>query len=100
MTTHADTPRLVPPPGATCPGDGDGDGPQLLDVRTPGQFRATHIFGSYNVPLDTFSENRAELPNPRILDGGILAQENAGRPRASGEQSGLARRCFLYPAGY
>jgi rhodanese-related sulfurtransferase len=88
----------------------DGDGPRLLDVRTPGEFRTAHIPGSYNVPLDTLREHRAELlrhldedvvlicrsggraaqaeqslaeaglPNLRILEGGVLAWETAGGP--------------------
>nr|WP_208106203.1 rhodanese-like domain-containing protein [Streptomyces sp. GC420] len=81
--------------------------PRLLDVRTPGEFRTSHIPGSYNVPLDTLKEHRQELlrhldedvvlicrsggraaqaeqalaeaglPNLRVLDGGIMAWEAA-----------------------
>ena len=36
-------------------------GTRLLDVRTPGEFEAQHIEGSYNVPLDTLSEHAAEI---------------------------------------
>ncbi|WP_155056055.1 rhodanese-like domain-containing protein [Streptomyces blattellae] len=106
MTHQASAPRLDP----TVLRDLhlDGDGPRLLDVRTPGEFRTAHIPGSYNVPLDTLREHRAELlhhlddevilicrsgaraaqaeqalaeaglPNLRVLDGGILAWESAG----------------------
>ncbi|GEL17081.1 rhodanese-like domain-containing protein [Pseudonocardia asaccharolytica] len=35
--------------------------PRLLDVRTPAEFAAVHIPGSYNVPLDTLREHRDEL---------------------------------------
>lgn len=85
------------------------DAPRLLDVRTPAEFAATHIPGSYNVPLDTLREHRAELrgslddvvlvcrtgaraaqadralgeagmTNVHILDGGIAAWEAAGAP--------------------
>jgi rhodanese-related sulfurtransferase len=85
------------------------DAPRLLDVRTPAEFAAAHIPGSYNVPLDTLREHRAELrgtPNDvvlvcrtggraaqaeralaeagmagvHILDGGIVAWEAAGAP--------------------
>lgn len=90
-------------------------GPRLLDVRTPGEFRTAHIPGSYNVPLDTLREHRAELlthldedvvlvcrtgaraaqaeqalaeaglPNLRVLDGGMMAWEAAGAPVNRGE---------------
>ncbi|MGW3659539.1 rhodanese-like domain-containing protein [Streptomyces sp. NPDC005151] len=87
---------------------GEGRGPRLLDVRTPGEFRTVHIPGSYNVPMATLREHRAELlshldedvvlvcrsgtraaqaeaslaeaglPNLRVLDGGMIAWEAAG----------------------
>ncbi len=77
-------------------------------MRTPGEFRAAHIAGSYNVPLDTLREHRAELLHHldedvvlvcrsgaraaragqalaeagltglRVLDGGVVAWEAAG----------------------
>ncbi|WP_149182538.1 rhodanese-like domain-containing protein [Streptomyces sp. TRM49041] len=88
----------------------DERGPRLLDVRTPGEFRTSHIPGAYNVPLHTLREHRAELlahldedvvlicrsgaraaqaeqalaeaglPNLRVLDGGMMAWEAAGAP--------------------
>ncbi|MFE1949664.1 rhodanese-like domain-containing protein [Streptomyces sp. NPDC059524] len=93
-----------------------GDSPRLLDVRTPGEFRTSHIPGAYNVPLDTLREHRAELrrhldesvvlvcrsgaratqaeralaeaglPNLRVLDGGMTAWEASGAPVNRGEQ--------------
>ncbi|MFD6229414.1 rhodanese-like domain-containing protein [Streptomyces sp. NPDC060232] len=93
----------------------DAHGPRVLDVRTPGEFRTVHIPGSYNVPLDTLREHRAELlthldedvvlvcrsgaraaqaeqalaeaglPNLRVLDGGMMAWEAAGAPVNRGE---------------
>ncbi|MFE9096996.1 rhodanese-like domain-containing protein [Streptomyces sp. NPDC007264] len=87
-----------------------GDGPRMLDVRTPGEFRTVHIPGAYNVPLDTLREHRDELlnhldqdvvlicrsgaraaqaeqalaeaglPNLRVLDGGMMAWEVSGAP--------------------
>lgn len=112
MTTHADTPRLDPT--ALRDLTANGDSPRLLDVRTPGEFRTAHIPGSYNVPLDTLREHRAELlrhldedvvlvcrsgaraaraeealaeaglPNLRVLDGGVAAWEAAGGPLTRG----------------
>ncbi|OII68020.1 rhodanese-like domain-containing protein [Streptomyces sp. CC77] len=92
-----------------------GRGPRVLDVRTPGEFRTVHIPGSYNVPLDTLREHRAELlthldedvvlvcrsgaraaqaeqalaeaglPNLWVLDGGMMAWEAGGAPVNRGE---------------
>ncbi|MFA1547913.1 rhodanese-like domain-containing protein [Actinomadura chokoriensis] len=85
------------------------DAPRVLDVRTPAEFAAAHIPGSYNVPLDMLREHRNELrasseevvlvcrtggraaqaeralgeaglTNVHILDGGILAWEAGGAP--------------------
>ncbi|MEU4079112.1 sulfurtransferase [Streptomyces venezuelae] len=88
----------------------EGKAPRLLDVRTPAEFRTSHIPGSSNVPLDTLREHRAELvahldedvvlvcrsgqraaqagraltgtglPNLRVLQGGIVAWEATGAP--------------------
>ncbi|CCK24645.1 hypothetical protein BN159_0266 [Streptomyces davaonensis JCM 4913] len=112
MTLHADKPRLDP--AALRELTRSGEGPRLLDVRTPGEFRTAHIPGSYNVPLDTLREHRAELlnhldedvilvcrsgaraaqaeqalaegglPNLRVLDGGVMAWESAGGPLTRG----------------
>jgi rhodanese-related sulfurtransferase len=87
---------------------GTEHGPQVIDVRSPGEFETAHIPGSYNVPLDVLREHRATLllhldeqvvlvcrsgqrataacqalaaaglPNPRILQGGITAWQAAG----------------------
>ncbi|MGQ4383517.1 rhodanese-like domain-containing protein [Streptomyces sp. SAS_270] len=112
MTLHADKPRLGPADLRDL--TRSGEGPRLLDVRTPGEFRTAHIPGSYNVPLDTLREHRAELrhhldedvilicrsgiraaqaeqalaeaglPNLRVLDGGVMAWETAGGPLTRG----------------
>ncbi|WP_405456426.1 rhodanese-like domain-containing protein [Streptomyces sp. NBC_00101] len=93
-----------------------GDGPRLLDVRTPGEFQTSHIPGAYNVPLDTLREHRMELgrhldedvvlvcrsgaratqaeealaeaglPSLRVLDGGMMAWEASGAPVNRGPQ--------------
>ncbi|MFC9490159.1 rhodanese-like domain-containing protein [Streptomyces hydrogenans] len=94
----------------------EGRAPRLLDVRTPGEFRTVHVPGSYNVPLNTLREHRAELlshldeevvlvcrsgqrareaeqalaqaglPNLRVLDGGMVAWETAGAPVERGPE--------------
>ena len=85
------------------------DAPHVLDVRTPAEFAALHIPGSYNVPLGTLKEHRDELrrhlgtvvlvcrsgdrattaertlaeaglTNLHILDGGITAWQAARGP--------------------
>ncbi|MEU8991368.1 rhodanese-like domain-containing protein [Streptomyces sp. NPDC048558] len=114
MTIHADKPRLDP--AALRDLTRNGEGPRLLDVRTPGEFRTAHIPGSYNVPLDTLREHRTELlhhldedvilicrsgaradqaeqalaeaglPNLRVLDGGVTAWETAGGPLTRGPE--------------
>ena len=91
-----------------------GRGPQIIDVRTPGEFETAHIPGSVNVPLDVLREHRDELvqhldeqavlvcrsgqrattarqalaaaglPNPRILQGGITAWQSDGAPVRTG----------------
>ncbi|GAA0545539.1 rhodanese-like domain-containing protein [Actinomadura livida] len=88
--------------------------PRLIDVRTPGEFETVHIPGSYSVPLDLLREHRAELrahlgeqvvlicrsgqraaqaeqaladadlPNLRVLHGGITAWQAAGGTVATG----------------
>ena len=91
-----------------------GHHPQIIDVRTPGEFETTNIPSSYNVPLDVLREHRdqllkhlddqlvlvcrsgqrataacqaladAGLPNPRILRGGIIAWQSVGAPVRTG----------------
>ncbi|KOG35646.1 rhodanese-like domain-containing protein [Streptomyces wedmorensis] len=94
----------------------EGRAPRLLDVRTPAEFRTAHIPGSYNVPLHTLREHRAELrshldeevvlvcrsgarasqaeqalaevglPNLRVLEGGMNAWEAADAPVMRGPE--------------
>ncbi len=89
---------------------------KLIDVRTPAEFETVHIPGSYNVPLDTLPEHRAELgdvlrspailvcrsgararqaeevlraanlPQLHVLAGGISAWERAGKAVKRGRQ--------------
>jgi rhodanese-related sulfurtransferase len=93
-----------------------GRGPQIIDVRTPGEFETRHIPGSVNVPLDVLREHRDELPqhldeqvvlvcrsgqrattacqalaagglsNPRILRGGLIEWQSIGAPVRTGRQ--------------
>lgn len=88
----------------------------VIDVRTPAEFEALHIPGSYNVPLDLLPEHGAELrdalrgpavlvcrsgaraqqaeqvlsaahlPQVHVLTGGISAWEAAGKPVTRGRQ--------------
>lgn len=90
------------------------DAPRVIDVRTPAEFEAAHIPGSYNVPLHLLQEHTAEiaghldqnvvlvcrsgmraaqaertlagsnLPNVRLLDGGVLAWQRLSAPMTVG----------------
>jgi rhodanese-related sulfurtransferase len=91
-----------------------GSTPRLIDVRTPAEFETAHIPGSYNVPLDLLREHRddlrahldeqvvlicrsgdrathagqalaaADMPNLRVLTGGITAWQAAHAPVTAG----------------
>ena len=85
---------------------------RLLDVRTPGEFRAQRIDGSYNVPVDAVAAHAPELRSQagpvvivcrsgaracmadellrtagvedvHVLAGGVLAWDDAGQPTTS-----------------
>ena len=107
----------------------DPDPPLVLDVRTPAEFAASHVPGSYNVPLDTLREHRdalrrhldevvlvcrtggraataeralaeAGMTNLHILGGGILAWERAGAPLNRGRPAwDLERQVRLVAGG-
>ncbi|MER7334668.1 MULTISPECIES: rhodanese-like domain-containing protein [unclassified Micromonospora] len=114
MTTTPTAPRTID--AATLRELVDsGRTPRLLDVRTPGEFEAFHIPGSYNVPLDLLREHREELrrhldedvvlicrsgaraaqaeqalagaglPNLKVLTGGVMAWQAAHAPIAQGK---------------
>ena len=102
---------------------------RLLDVRTPGEFEAQHIEGSYNVPLDTLHEHAAEIragiagpvvlvcrsgqrgrraedvlrtagmDGLYVLDGGLTAWASAGRPVREGRQKMSLERQVRIAAG-
>jgi rhodanese-related sulfurtransferase len=88
----------------------------ILDVRTPAEYEAAHIPGSYNVPLDQLPEHAralgsaigepailvcrsgararqaeqvlraVELPRLHVLDGGLAAWQARGLPITHGRQ--------------
>lgn len=88
---------------------------RVIDVRTPAEFAARHIPGSYNVPLPDLGEHRPELlaaahgpvvlvcesggragqaeaqlaaaglADVHVLDGGVAAWERAGQPLGRAE---------------
>ncbi len=88
---------------------------QVLDVRSPAEFESVHIPGSYNLPLDQLGAHRALLgagtqplvlvcrsgnrareaqvllhsagrESSEILEGGLVAWEQAGLPVERGRQ--------------
>lgn len=63
----------------------------VLDVRTPGEFEAEHIAGSYNVPLDTLKEHARDVAER--LDGHVVLVCASGA-RASDAQQRLAAAGF------
>ncbi|MCI0385043.1 rhodanese-like domain-containing protein [Streptomyces sp. CNQ085] len=58
--------------------------PRLLDVRSPAEFEAAHIPGSYNVPLATLREHREELAEHLDTDVVLVCR--------SGQRAGQAER--------
>lgn len=101
----------------------------LIDVRTAGEFETVHIPGSYNVPLDDFQANAAEVLNKipgrpilichsgsratkaqhvlqelnitgsTVLSGGITAYESAGGTIVRGTQRWALDRQMRMTAG-
>lgn len=70
---------------------------RLIDVRTPGEFAAAHIPGSYNVPLDLLREHRAELTS-KHNDPIVLVCASGGRAdqaRSMLESAGLDQLSVL-----
>jgi len=104
-------------------------GVRLLDVRTPGEFEAQHIEGSYNVPLDTLHEHAAGIragvaeavvlvcrsgqrgrkaedvlraagmDNLYVLEGGLSAWTAAGQPVREGKPKMSLERQVRIVAG-
>lgn len=84
--------------------------PLVVDVRLPAEYRAVHLEPSVLMPLDEIARRRAELPNERelvlvcrtgararlaaaalrdhrtrVLEGGLVAWQAAGRPVIEGK---------------
>lgn len=59
---------------------------RLLDVRTPGEYQASHIAGAYNVPIDMLAEHAAEI---RRLDSPVVLICQSGQ-RATRAEAVLA----------
>jgi rhodanese-related sulfurtransferase len=55
---------------------------KVIDVRTPGEFAASHIPGSYNVPLPELGEHRAEI---RAASAPVVLVCQSGRRAAQAE---------------
>ncbi|MCC6180166.1 MAG: rhodanese-like domain-containing protein [Chloroflexi bacterium] len=101
---------------------------RVIDVRTPAEFETAHIPGSYNVPLDQLSEHCAELvgigapvvlvcrsgnrarqaeatlkdahmPRVHVLDGGVMAWQQAGLSLIHGRQTWSLERQVRAIAG-
>jgi rhodanese-related sulfurtransferase len=103
--------------------------PRILDVRTPAEYETAHIPGSYNVPLTTLAEHRTELARHvgedivlvcrsgnratqaetalagvgrtdlRVLDGGMVAWEQASGPLNRGRRTWDLERQVRFVAG-
>jgi rhodanese-related sulfurtransferase len=58
---------------------------KLIDVRTPVEFEAAHIPGSYNVPLNLIGEHREELRDS-LREPAIIVCRTGGRARQAAEQ--------------
>jgi rhodanese-related sulfurtransferase len=102
---------------------------RLLDVRSPGEYESAHIYGSYNVPLDTLAEHAPEIctqvaqpvvlvcqaggrarkaeaalraagmPNLHVLEGGLNAWIGAGRLTNRGRERVSLERQVRMVAG-
>ncbi len=42
-------------------------GAQIIDVRSPGEYRSGHIKGSLNIPLDSLSQNLSKLKKDAVV---------------------------------
>lgn len=59
----------------------------ILDVRTPAEFESSHIEGSYNVPLDTLKEHRADIARHLDTDVVLVCRSGARAEQADASLS-------------
>ncbi|EIE98383.1 rhodanese-like domain-containing protein [Saccharomonospora glauca] len=62
----------------------EGDELTIIDVRTPAEFRSTHIPGSHNIPLQLLSENTRDLAER--LGGNVVLVCQSGARAAQAQQ--------------
>lgn len=124
MAQEEVAPRVDPAGLAECL-----DRVTVLDVRSPAEFAAVHIPGSFNLPLDRLAEHvraigaaarepvvlicrsgqraqeaerqlvACELPGLSVLTGGIAAWESAGLPTVRGAERWSMERQVRGAAG-
>jgi glyoxylase-like metal-dependent hydrolase (beta-lactamase superfamily II)/rhodanese-related sulfurtransferase len=103
---------------------GGADAPLVIDVRLPAEYRSVHLEPSLLLPLDEISRRRAELPRDRelvlvcrtgaraqvaaaalpgwrtrVLEGGIVAWQEAGHPVIEGKAHMSLERQVRVAAG-
>jgi glyoxylase-like metal-dependent hydrolase (beta-lactamase superfamily II) len=103
---------------------GETGAPLVVDVRLPAEYRSMHLAPSVSVPLDEIARRRDELPHDRelvlvcrtgararlaaaelsgfrtrVLEGGIVAWQEAGRPVVEGKAHVSLERQVRIAAG-
>jgi rhodanese-related sulfurtransferase len=98
--------------------------PLVVDVRLPAEYRAVHLEPSLSIPLDEIARRRSEIPRDRevvlvcrtgararvaaadlvdfrtrVLDGGLVAWQEAGRPLVEGKAHMSLERQVRVAAG-
>ncbi len=109
---------------ALARGLGGADAPLVVDVRLPAEYRAVHLEPSVSLPLDEIVRRRGELPRDReialvcrtgararlaaaelsgfrtrVLEGGIVAWQEAGLPVVEGQAHMSLERQVRIAAG-
>jgi glyoxylase-like metal-dependent hydrolase (beta-lactamase superfamily II) len=100
------------------------DAPIVVDVRLPAEYRSVHLEPSVSMPLDAIAQRRGELPRERelvlvcrtgtrarlaaaqltgyrtrVLDGGLVAWQEAGHPVVEGKAHMSLERQVRVAAG-
>ncbi len=70
-------------------------GVRVLDVRTPGEYKAAHIAGTYNVPLDTLGEHAGEI-RASVAEPVVLICQSGQRARKAEEALAAAGMANLH----